>query len=82
MSTQTEFDKELDQILGKFEIGFVLKGKDVNEHIIGFKTAIKQAVDKYVIGEDYRVRPFDHLEPEAKNRNKKLQRLALWGEKK
>ena len=88
MSTQTEFDKELNRIEREFakkcrnavfmsDNGRVLAFEDVHKW---HNKAIKAAVDKYVIGED--VLPTNERSVNWTDNNLKAeQRLALWGNK-
>jgi len=45
------FDEQLDAILAKYEIGFVVGDKHVNGHIAKFKQAINQAVKDHIIAD-------------------------------
>ena len=77
MSTQTDFDKELEQIFDEMNIYSSLNN---------FKSVIKQAVDTYVIGERREkltittaASAVSKIINQDSLRND--QRLALWGDK-
>ena len=97
MSTQTDFDKELNRIEREFakkcrnavfmsDNGRVLAFEDVHKW---HNKAIKAAVDKYVIGEDEElVLPHPELDNYigversiGRNQMRTYARLALWGNK-
>ena len=85
MSTQTEFDKELEQIINH---AIVRSNRNVAPLTVDNEAikAIKQAVDKYVIGERLeRLTITTAASAVSKIINQDSlrndQRLALWGDK-
>lgn len=77
MSTPTEFDREL------YDIYVSTVSNDLS--LVDFKSTIKQAVDKYVIGEDGNYIPADLSQPalsgKSKNALRREQRQSLWEKK-
>ncbi|MEC5150897.1 hypothetical protein [Cryobacterium sp. GrIS_2_6] len=88
MSTQTEFDKELETILNNFRWKIQTESYNTSTNTIEAeaKEAIKQVVDKYIIGKDVAV--LDEIATGQSqtgvllhNSIKREQRLTLWENK-
>lgn len=73
----SDFDKKLGKIWNDI---------DLNTDLEDFKSAIKQAVEKYIIGEDWEIRPREDMLEAVYHRFKGIntfkaqQRRELWGD--
>ena len=94
MSTQTEFDKELFELI-QFDSNQhdktcgVTITKDFGNcdcNKVELREAIKATVDKYVIGKDGQMSVYEKVETQCgfsshQNQLRAKQRIALWGDK-
>ena len=82
----TEFDKELDELLIKYDENRFINGEINNRKFT--KEAIKQTAAKHVIGEDWKLpmthEKFDHqflADRKIESDLRSNQRQSLWGNK-